>query len=72
VNFTHDDLARVTARTLLVFGDRDPLYPVSQAVEMYGALPHAALWVVPEAGHAPVFAAHAARFCDEALRFLKK
>ena len=62
-------LERVRARTLLVFGDRDPLYPVSLAVELYEGLPNAALWVLPNAGHAPVFAEGAERFVDEALRF---
>lgn len=70
VNFTRESLAHVSGRTLLVFGDRDPLYPVTLAFDMYSALPNAALWVVPNAGHAPVFVDHAARFRDEALRFL--
>ena len=40
---------------LLVYGDRDPLYPVEMGVEMYRAIPHAALWVVPGGGHGPIF-----------------
>jgi pimeloyl-ACP methyl ester carboxylesterase len=72
VDFTTEMLARVTGRSLLVFGDRDPLYPVTLALDMYASLPNAALWVVPNAGHAPVFAEHAARFRDEALQFLSE
>ena len=70
VRFSSAMLNRVRARTLLVFGDRDPLYPVSLAAELYAGLPNAALWVLPNAGHAPVFAEHAERFVDEALGFL--
>ena len=72
VCFTPPHLARIEARTLLVFGDRDPLYPVSLAFEMYAAMPHAALWVVPEGGHAPVFGNHAPVFAQTALKFLRR
>lgn len=34
MNFTPASLARITASTLIVYGDRDPLYPVEMAVEM--------------------------------------
>ena len=46
--FTPPLLATITARTLIVHGDRDPLYPVELAMEMYRAIPASALWVVPE------------------------
>jgi pimeloyl-ACP methyl ester carboxylesterase len=69
-NFTPDRLMTISAPTLIVFGDRDPLYPVSIAFELYQAIPNAALWVVPNAGHGPVFGPHAARFADTALSFL--
>ncbi|HEY6392038.1 MAG TPA: alpha/beta fold hydrolase, partial [Bryobacteraceae bacterium] len=39
VNFTPPYLARIAARTLIVHGDRDPLYPVNIAVEMYNSIP---------------------------------
>ncbi len=38
---------------LIVHGDRDPLYPVELALEMYRAIPHSHLWVVPTAATAP-------------------
>jgi len=41
--FTPPLLATITARTLIVHGDRDPLYPVELALEMYRAIPDAAL-----------------------------
>jgi pimeloyl-ACP methyl ester carboxylesterase len=71
VNFTPADLARITADTLIVFGDRDPLYPVDLATELYAAIPHAWLWIVPNGGHGPVFRDQALRFVDTALAFLR-
>ena len=71
VNFTPADLARITADTLIVFGDRDPLYPVALATELYAAIPRAWLWIVPNGGHGPVFRDHAPRFVDTALAFLR-
>ncbi len=34
MNFTEQALSRISARTLIVYGDRDPLYPVEMAVEI--------------------------------------
>jgi pimeloyl-ACP methyl ester carboxylesterase len=72
VSFTPPQLARVTARTLVVHGDRDPLYPVELGVELYRSIPHAALWVVPNAGHGPVFLEAAEPFARTALAFLRE
>jgi pimeloyl-ACP methyl ester carboxylesterase len=69
-NFTPDLLAEISADTLIVFGDRDPLYPVSIAFDLYQAIPKAALWIVPGGGHGPVFGPHAPRFVETALTFL--
>ena len=60
-----------TARTLIVHGDRDPLYPVELALEMYRAIRSSALWVVPNGGHGPVFGPLAAPFVETALAHLK-
>lgn len=69
-DFTADVLMTITAPTLIVFGDRDPLYPVSIAFDLYQAIPNASLWVVPNGGHGPVFGAHAVRFAETAVSFL--
>ena len=53
--FTPPLLSTISARTLVVHGDRDPLYPVRLALEMYEAIPRASLWVVPGGGHGPMF-----------------
>jgi pimeloyl-ACP methyl ester carboxylesterase len=71
MTFTAPHLGTVGARTLIVYGDRDPLYPVEMAVEMYRAIPGAALWVVPGGGHVPIFVGEEKdRFVRTALDFL--
>jgi pimeloyl-ACP methyl ester carboxylesterase len=71
VNFTPPLLSTITAETLIVFGDRDFLYPVSLATEMRQAIPRSYLWVVPNGGHGPVFGEHAPRFVETSLAFLR-
>lgn len=71
MNFTPPYLSTITARTLIVHGDRDPLYPVNLAVEMYTAIPLASLWVVPNGGHGPIFGDLTNRFVETALWFLR-
>ena len=71
MNFTPPYLATISAETLIVFGDRDPLYPVSLAFELNAAIPGSYLWVVPNAGHAPVFGDGASRFVETATSFLR-
>jgi len=72
MNFTPQSLSKITASTLIVYGDRDFLYPVEMAVEMYRAIPRSALWVVPNGGHGPVFFDAAAQFVQTALAFFRK
>lgn len=71
MNFTPPLLAQITAPTLIVYGDRDFLYPVEMGVEMYRAIPRSALWVVPQGGHGPIFGEASARFGETALAFLR-
>ena len=71
MNFTPLSLSKITASTLIVYGDRDPLYPVEIAVEMYRAIPRSALWVLPNGGHGPVFFDSAPQFAQTALAFLR-
>jgi pimeloyl-ACP methyl ester carboxylesterase len=70
VNFTNDELSRIQAETLIVFGDRDPLYAVELALYLYRGIQHAALWVVPRGGHGPIFGEVGPQFRDTALKFL--
>ncbi len=72
MNFTPPSLARITASTLIVYGDRDFLYPVEMAVEMYRAIPSSELWIVPSGGHGPIFGESKSQFVETALAFLRK
>ena len=70
MNFDAASLSAITARVLVVHGDRDPLYPVELAVELFRGIPASALWIVPNAGHGPIFGANAAAFRSAALSHL--
>lgn len=70
VNFTPPLLSTIKARTLIVHGDRDPLYPVALALEMYQAIPKGMLWVVPNGGHGPIFGDQTPHFVETAVKFL--
>jgi pimeloyl-ACP methyl ester carboxylesterase len=71
MNFTPPLLGQIKASTLIVYGDRDFLYPVEMAVEMYRAIPRSALWIVPNGGHGPVFLDAAPQFVKTALTFFR-
>lgn len=68
--FTAETLGTITARTLIVHGDRDPLYPVELAVELFRGIPSSALWVVPNGGHGPIFGAAAPAFAAAAIEHI--
>jgi pimeloyl-ACP methyl ester carboxylesterase len=70
--FTAASLGTITARTLIVHGDRDPLYPVELAVELLRGIPQSALWIIPNGGHGPIFGDRTALFRSEALSFLSR
>jgi len=72
MNFTAADLGQIKAATLIVYGDRDVLYPVEMAVKMYRAIPHSALWVVPNGGHGPVSLDAASQFVQTTLAFFQR
>jgi pimeloyl-ACP methyl ester carboxylesterase len=71
MTFTPPYLGTITARTLLVFGDRDPLYPVQIPVEMFTSIPKSQLWIVPNGGHGPIFGDLREQFVETALAFLR-
>jgi pimeloyl-ACP methyl ester carboxylesterase len=68
--FTPTLLGTITARTLIVHGDRDPLYPVEMAIELFRGIPQSALWIVPNGAHGPVFGSMAPTFTAAALAHL--
>ena len=70
VNFTPPLLAQIQARTLIVHGDSDPLYPVDMATQLHRSIPQSNLWVIPGGGHAPIFGETSPEFSRIATEFL--
>jgi pimeloyl-ACP methyl ester carboxylesterase len=68
MNFTPEMLSKITSKTLVVQGDRDPLYPIELTIEMYKSIPDAYLWIVPNGGHVPV----SADSTQEFINYLRK
>jgi pimeloyl-ACP methyl ester carboxylesterase len=71
MNFTPPYLSTIKARTLIVHGDRDPLYPVNLAVELYSAISNSSLWIIPNGGHSPIFGDIADYAVETILAFLR-
>jgi len=71
MSFTPPLLATIRARTLIVTGDRDPLYPLEIFVEQYRAIRASALAVLPGAGHDAVFGEARDFVVRTALAFLR-
>ncbi len=72
MHFTPQELGGITAATLIVHGDRDPIYPIAIPLALYRAIPRASLWIVPDSGHVPIFGEHAAYFARQAIAFLRR
>jgi pimeloyl-ACP methyl ester carboxylesterase len=72
MNFTPPYLSTIQARTLIVQGDRDPLYPVELSLEMAKAIPRSSLWIVPGRGHGPVLGDKWPEFLAAAASFLRE
>jgi pimeloyl-ACP methyl ester carboxylesterase len=72
MNFTPPFLSKISARTLIVQGDRDPFYPVEISVEVARAIPQSSLWVVPNSGHVPVIGDRWQEFLNTVARFLRE
>jgi pimeloyl-ACP methyl ester carboxylesterase len=71
MNFTPPYLSTIQARTLIVQGDRDPLYPVELSFEMARAIPQSSLWILPNSGHGPVIGEKWSEFLQTAANFLR-
>ena len=54
--FTSAGLAGITAPTLVVHGDRDPLFPLEIGLALHDGIPTSWLWVVPDGGHLSIVA----------------
>ncbi len=55
MNFTGPYLSTISARTLIVHGDRDPFFPVEIPVSIFRSIPDASLWIVPGGDHVPIY-----------------
>jgi pimeloyl-ACP methyl ester carboxylesterase len=55
----HDDarplMRKLTMPVLLIWGEHDPLVPLTYAKQMLEEMPHATLRVIPRAGHVPMW-----------------
>jgi pimeloyl-ACP methyl ester carboxylesterase len=71
MNLTPPYLSTIQARTLIVQGDRDPLYPVEISVEMARAIRQSSLWIIPNGGHGPVIGERWPEFLKTAAAFLR-
>lgn len=71
MDFTAQRLSAITARTLVVHGDRDHFFPVDIPVSIFSAIPDSALWIIPDGDHAAIYDP-AVPFAATALRFLDK
>ena len=49
--FAPEDLQTITCPVLVLYGDRDPFFPVRVPVTMYQSLPNAELCILPNTGH---------------------
>ncbi len=72
MNLTQSDLSTITARTLIVHGDRDPFFPVSIPVEMYAAIPDSSLWIIPNGDHVELLTNLETEFSRTVLKFLRR
>jgi pimeloyl-ACP methyl ester carboxylesterase len=72
LNFTPPLLSTIQARTLIIQGDRDPLFPVELSVEMANAIPNSSLWIIPGGGHGPVIGERWSEFIRVSTAFLQK
>ena len=71
MNFTKESLSIITARTLIVHGDRDNFFPVEIPLNLYRSIPNSELWIIPGSDHSAIFDA-ATPFASTALRFLDR
>lgn len=66
-----EQLRQITHRTLIIWGEEERFFPLSQAEAAQRVMPNAQLRVIPKAGHITFFDQPEA-FCDLIIRFLKE
>ena len=71
MNFTTESLSTITARTLIVHGDRDRFFPVEIPENISRSIRDATLWIISGGEHVPIYDT-TIPFITRALRFLNK
>jgi len=66
-----DNLGRITAPTLLLWGERDALLPRQEQERLVASIPDARLLVYPNTGHCPNWE-HPERVADDLDAFMRK
>lgn len=64
------EIASISLATLVIWGERDLLLPVTVGRELHATLPHATLVTMPQSGHTPMITQPAA-FSQIVLSFLQ-
>ena len=72
VNFSAAQLHTIRARTLIVRGDRDNLFPVETAIKLYRDIPNSELWIVPRGDHVPIWGDRKPEFLRVAREFFNR
>lgn len=54
MNFTLEMLSKIKAKTLVIQGDRDPIYPMETTFELFKGIKNSYLWILPNKGHGPI------------------
>jgi len=50
-----ESLAAIRARTLIIQGDRDEVFPLEVPIDLYRKIKGSQLWIIPNANHIAVF-----------------
>lgn len=69
MNFTSQSLSSITARTLIVHGDRDNFFPVEIPINIQRSISNAELWIIKNGEHVPIYDSKVP-FIQTALQFL--
>jgi len=71
LEYTDEDLQKITSPVLILVGDKDEVIPHKEAQELAGKIPRAEWAVIPDAGHNEVIV-NGGVFLDHALDFLDR
>lgn len=72
IDLSREQLRKIDVPTLVVSGDRDEVMDMAAIVALYQGLPRGRLWVVPNAGHTPLYGDHAEPFLAVTTAFLEE